>query len=37
MLESDSFSNDLEKEAKSMGFQIQAKIFEAKGICKECV
>ena len=31
------FSNDLEKEAKSMGFQIQAEIFEAKGICKECI
>ena len=29
--------NDLEEEAKSMGFRIQAKIFEAKGICKECI
>jgi len=37
MLESDSFTNDLEEEARSMGFQIQAKIFEAKGICKECM
>ena len=37
MLESDSFKNDLEEEAKSMGFRIQAKIFEAKGICKECI
>tara|TARA_B100001027_G_scaffold80787_1_gene55349 strand:- start:2940 stop:3371 length:432 start_codon:yes stop_codon:yes gene_type:complete len=36
-LESDSISNDLEKEAKSMGFQIQAEIFEAKGLCKECI
>ena len=36
-LESDGFSNHLEKEAKSMGFQIQAEIFEAKGICKECI
>lgn len=36
-LESDGFSNDLEKQAKSMGFQIQTEIFEAKGICKECI
>ena len=36
-LESDGFSKDLETKAKSMGFQIQSEIFEAKGICKECI